>query len=171
MPQYTPEEFASLLTRTYAPHRPRVVWDTNDKGTKILEFILPHPTEPRLSVSLQSQAARGYADTCSLRFGQAEITGYLDPNNAIPAIDEIIGDRLVAILRYKNQDAYDSHRPTGKAGQWLYQITDDEDDDTPALEKMLARLKSPAGLMDKLSGKTVGVFEVLRWSGSEILKR
>lgn len=169
MPQYTLEEFASLLTRTFASYHPRVIYDTTDKGEQIMEFLLPHPTEPRFSVSLQVHAFRKQAESCTLWFGQAEISGRLDPEMAPSAIDTILNDELVAILRYKNDDAYDNHRPSGN--QWLYQLTDDEDDDGEALERMKQKLTSPPSLMDKLSGKSVGVFEIYSWDRSELVKR
>ena len=169
MPAYTLEEFASLLTRAFASHRPRVIYDTTDKGEDVMEFLIPNPTEPRFSVSLQAKGKRKQVDTCTLWFGQAEIKGLLDPEVVPSAIDTIIHDELVAILHYKHGDAYDDHRPSGNQG--LYQLTDDEDDDSEALEKMKQKLKSPPSFMEKLSGKQVGIFEVYSWSRYELINR
>lgn len=170
MPQYTLEEFASILTKTFASYRPRVIYDTTDKGENVMEFLIENPHESRFSLSLQAFSKRKYIDTCALWFGQAEITGRLDPDMAVSALDTIVNDELVAILRYKNEDAYDNHRPVEKA-VWLYQLTDDEDDDGAALEKMKQKLASPPSLIDKLSGKLVGVFEIFSWSESEVVRR
>lgn len=169
MPQYTLEEFASLLTRTFASYRPRVIYDTTDKGEDVMEFLIENPYEPRFSVSLQARGKRRYTDVCTLWFGQAEISGHLDPDLAPSAIDTILNDELVAILRYKNEAAYEDHRLSGH--QWLYQLTDDEDDDGEALEKMKQKLLTPPSLVDKLGGKTVGVFEIFSWSESQVVKR
>ncbi len=170
MPAYTLEEFASLLTRIFAAYRPRVIYDTTDKGEDVMEFLIPNPTEPRFSVSLQAKGKRKQVDVCTLWFGQAEIKGQLDPDVVPSAIDTIVNDELVAILRYKNENAYDNHRPTDKA-VWLYQLTDDEDDDSEGLAKMKEKLHTPPSLMEKLNGKLVGIFEVFSWSESEIIKR
>ena len=170
MQNYTAEEFATLLTRSFVRYQPRVVYDVDDKGQRILEFILPNPEFPRFSVSLQTTEIRKQVDRCTLWMGQAQIAASMDPELAIPAIEEIISDRVVAILRYKNQDAYDNHHPTDKA-QWLYQLTEDEDDDSAALEEMKARLSTKPSFGEKLSGKMVGVFEIIRWSGNEIIQR
>ncbi len=170
MPQYTLEEFASILTKTFASYRPRVIYDTTDKGENVMEFLIENPYEPHFSLSLQAHGKRKYVDTCTLWFGQAEITGQLDPDMAISAVDTIVNDEVVAILRYKNENAYDNHRPVDKA-VWLYQITDDEDDDSAALEKMKLKLASPPSFMDKLNGKLIGVFEIFSWSDSEIIRR
>lgn len=169
MPIYTLDEYATLLTRAFAPHRPRIIKDVNDKGITVMEFIVPHPTEPRFSVSVQVQEAKGYVDKCSLWFGQAEISGHMNADQIAGAIEEIVSNRIVAILRYKNQDAYDNHRPSGK--QWLYQLTDDQDDDSESLLIMKDKLQSKPTLAEKLSGKLLGVFEIFSWENRETVNR
>ena len=173
MPHYTMEEYAALLTRTFTPrfprdNRPRLVSDTTDKGEEILDLVLPHPENGRFSVSLTVHSQRGAVSFCALRFGQAEVASRLDPEEAPKAIEEILADRIVAIVRYKNRDAYDDCRKASTAPmEWLYQMPDDEAE----LTAMLDKLKKPAGFMEKLSGKYVGVFEVYRWSESEVIER
>lgn len=173
MPQYSLEEYAAYLTRTYAPrfprdNRPRTVTDVTDKGEEVLEFILPHPEEGRFSVSLVARTYKGYVSDCALYFGQAEVAGRLDPDEAVAAMDEIIGDRIVAVVRYKDRKAYDNHRRiNSRPWEWLFQVPDDEE----GLGALLERIKKPAGFPEKVSGKYVGVFEVYRWSGSEVIER
>ena len=173
MPQFTLPEYAALLSRTYTPrfprdNRPRVVSDTTDKGAEILDLTLPHPEDGRFSVSLTAHTLRGAVSFCDLRFGQAEVASRLDPEEALAAIEEILADNIVAIVRYKNRDAYDNHRKISSAPmEWLYQLPDDE----AALTAMLEKLQKPASLPEKISGKHTGVFEVYRWSGSEIIDR
>ncbi len=173
MPPYTVEEYASLLTRTYLPRfprdsRPRTVTDVTDKGEEVMELILPHPEEGRFSVSLQVDTYKGYVSSCSLRFGQAEVATKLDPEEALSAIDEVIENNIVAIVRYKNRDAYENHRKVSTYPmEWLYQMPDHEE----ALRDMMNKLKKPATFLEKVSGKYTGVFEVYRWNGSEVLER
>ena len=172
MSRFTPDEYAALLTRTFTPLvprdcRPRVVRDVTEKGIPVMEFLLPCPDAPQRSVTLSAHERRGVVETCSLRFGEAEISGAITPTDAISAIEEILSDHIVAILRYKNRDARDSHRRASPPSEWLYQLPDDE----AALTVMLEKLKRPASLVEKLSGKHTGVFEVYRWSGSEIIDR
>ena len=173
MPRFTPDEYAALLTRTFTPLvprdcRPRVVRDVTEKGIPVMEFLLPCPDAPQRSVTLSAHERRGVVETCSLRFGEAEIAGAMDPTDAIAAVQEILSDNLVAIVRYKNRDAYDNHRKISSAPmEWLYQLPDDE----AALTAMLEKLQKPASLPEKIRGKHTGVFEVYRWSGSEIIDR
>ena len=173
MPQYTIEEYANLLTRTYTArfprdNRPRTVIDVTDKGVEVLEFILPHPTDGRFSVSLQVRTYRGSVSECSLYFGQAEVASMLDPEEAIAAMNEVIDDHIVAIVRYKNREAYENHRKINtRPMEWLFQVPDDEED----LAALLDMLKKPAGFWDKFNGKHVGVFELYRWSYSEVFER
>ena len=173
MPHFTLEEYAALLTRTFTPrfprsNRPRAVSDITDKGEPVLEFILPHPENGRFSVSLTAHAIRDTVAFCTLRFGQAEVASRLNPEEALEAMEEILSDNIVAIVRYKNRDAYDDCRKVSAApSEWLYQMPDDEGE----MNAMLDKLKKSAGFMEKLSGKYVGVFEVYRWSGSEVIER
>jgi len=169
MTLYTLEEFATHLTRAFASYRPRVVYDTTDKGENTVEFLVPNPNEPRFSISLQAKGSQKWVEACTLWFGQAEFSGRLNPDMAISAIETILSDEVVAILRYKNEAAYDDHRLAGN--QWLYQLTDDEDDDSEALEKMKRKLASPPSFADKLSGKMLGVFEIFSWSEAELIRR
>jgi hypothetical protein len=173
MPTYTLDEYAALLTRTFTPRfprdcRPRAVSDVTDKGIPVMEFLLPHPEAPQRSITLSACERRGMVESCSLWFGEAEIAGAMDPTDAMAAIEEILADRIVAIVRYKNADAYDNHRKISTAPmEWLYQMPDDEAELTAMLEK----LKKPAAFFEKVSGKYIGVFEVYRWSGSEVIER
>ncbi len=172
MPQYSLEEYAAYLTRTYVTrfprdNRPRTVTDVTDKGEEVLEFILPNPEDGRFSVSLVARTYRGEVSDCTLYFGQAEVTGRLDPEEAVSAMDEILADHIVAIVRYKNRDAYENRRKAMKPSEWLYQLPDDDEE----LSRMLDKLKKPASFMEKLSGNFTGVFEVYRWSGSEVFER
>ena len=83
-------------------------------------------------------------------------------------MEEILADRIVAVVRYKNQNAYENRRKVNATpSEWLYQLPDDAE----ALERMLDKLKKPASFLEKLSGKYTGVFEVYRWSGSEVIER
>ena len=172
MSNFTLNEYAALLNRTFTPrfprdNRPRIVSDVDGNGEETLEFILPHPTDGRLSASLLAVCSKGTVTSCSLRFGQALVADRLDPEEAPDAITEIIEDRIVAIVRYKNEEAYDNHRKAAAPSVWLYQLPDHEE----ALEAMIARLEKPATFPEKLSGKYVGVFEIYRWSQRRTQKR
>ena len=171
--RYTAEELTARLLRALAPRlprecRPRIISDVNDKGLPVTELVLPHPEIPHRSITLSACERRGLVDVCSLRFGEAEITGALDPADAVAAMEEILSDNIVVIVRYKNRDAYDNHRKIASSpSEWLYQLPDDEEE----LTAMLDRLQKPATLVERLGGKYVGVFEVYRWSHSEVLTR
>ena len=173
MPHFTPDDYAALLTRTFTPRvpracRPRVIRDVTEKAIPVMEFLLPCPDASQRSITLSACEKRGMVESCSLWFGEAEIAGALDPTDAIAAVEEILSDNIVAIVRYKNRDAYDNHRKISTAPmEWLYQLPDDE----ATLAAMLEKLRKPATLMEKLSGRYTGVFEVYRWSGSEIIDR
>ncbi len=177
MTNFTLDTFATHLTRTFVPRcpqdcRPSAVMDTDEKGRTVLDFTLPNPHDLRHSVSLRASGYKGSVTLCTLWFGQAEVTAALDAEDAVPAITEIIDGHIVAIVRYKNRDAFDDRRKgSGKPGagqaEWLYQLPEDE----AALAAMQDKLRTPAGLWNKLSGTLTGVFEVYNWERSEVMER
>ncbi len=177
MTNFTLDSFATHLTRTFAPYSasgnpPRVVTDTDEKGRTVLQFTLSNPHDARHSVSLEAGAYKGSVSYCTLWFGQVEITGAMKPEDAVPAIEEILAGNIVAIARYKTRDAYDDRRKaSGKPGagraEWLYQLPDDAE----ALSSMKERLAAPAGLWNKIAGTMTGVFEVYDWETTAVFER
>ena len=173
MPRFTSEEYAALLTRALTPRlprdvRPRIVYDVTEKGIPVMEYLLPHPAAPQRSIILLAEEKNGGVASCSLRFGEAEISGVLDPHDSLAAIEEILSDRIVAIVRYKSMDAYENHRKIATSPiEWLFQLPDDEAE----LTALLDRLKRPATLTERIGGRYIGVFEVYRWSESELISR
>ncbi len=172
MSHFTMESLATHLTRTFSSRSggevARAVTDTDPKGKPVLEFTLSNPHDARHSVSLTASSYKGSVSLCSLWFGQVEVTAALDPEDAVPAIEEILAGNIVAIARYKSRDAYDDRRKASSGGtQWMYQLPDDAD----ALAAMTERLRTRAGVWDKLAGSMTGVFEVYSWESSEIFER
>ncbi len=177
MSNFTLESFAAHLTGAFPASRigggaPTATVDTDDKGRPVLEFYLPNPHDPRRSVSLTAAGYRGTVTACSLWFGQIEVTAALNPEDAVPAMEEILAGNIVAVARYKTRDAYDNRRKgSGKPGagraEWLFQLPDDGDE----LDALVTKLATPAGFWDKLSGSMTGVFEVYRWDSAEVFER
>ncbi len=177
MSHFTLDSFATHLTRTFASccapgESPHAVIDTDEKGRPVLEFTLPNPHDPRHSISLTAGSYKGSVSLCTLWFGQVEVTGALEAEAAVPAIEEIVAGSIVAIARYKTREAYDDRRKgSGKPGagqaEWLYQLPDDAE----ALAAMLRRLETPAGIWNKISGTLTGVFEAYSWTMSEVFER
>ncbi len=173
MSNFTAEGFAAHLIRTFTPrlprgYAPRATPDTDDKGREILLVTMPNPHDPRHSVALTATCRGEAVTTCALWFGAVEVTGALDPADAVAAVEEILAGNLVAIVRYKNRDAYDACRKASAIpSQWLYQMPDDTDE----LSRMTARLSAKPGLVDRLTGHLVGVFEMYDWERTEIMER
>lgn len=173
MRSYNPETYVQNLVRALSPHlppdaQPRVITDTDEKGAPVTEVTIPHPTEPRHAVSLTVITYRGAVSRCVLRFGQAEITAVLEAESALPAIREILAGRIIAVVRYKNRDAYDDRRMAAYGfTRRLYQLPDDDD----ALGRLREKLARPATVWEKLAGKMTGVFEVYGWAESETVER
>lgn len=165
---YTPDTYTARLIQAFTTreNRPRVVTDTSAKGDTMLDFLLAHPSDPRRSISLEALESRGEITTCTLRFGQAEIGSRLSPDDAIAAIQEILDDHIVAVVRYKNRDTFDDCRPVAERAR-LFQLPDDQGE----WDALMDKLSRPAGTWEKISGKYTGVFRVYRWSDQQIVER
>ncbi len=165
MSHFTVDSFAAHLTRTFGGH---AAADTDGRGRPILEFHIPNPQDSRHSISLTASIFRGSVSLCSLWFGQAEATAVLKPEDAVPAIESILSGEIVAVVRYKDRDAYDDRRKAshGRA-TWLYQLPDDAE----AYENMLKKLKISANAWEKLMGTATGVYEVYTWEDAALYER
>ena len=162
------DEFSNQLTKALSCYRPRTITDVNAKGRRVLECIIPHPTEPRFSISLQAEDRNGYVEFLTLWFGQARLPYSVPTYEVFEYIEPIVNDQAVAIVRYKNRRAYDNHRQATDAySQWFYYL----DGESAAYERMMEKLSTPASSWERFSGRYVGVFEIIRWSGSEVLER
>ena len=110
----------------------------------------------------------GYVESLTVWFGQARLPYSVQPYEVFEYINPIVNDQAVAIVRYKNRRAYDDHRQATDANsQWFYYLGSD----TAAYEQMMEKLRTPASAWERFSGRHVGVFEIIRWSGSEVLER
>ncbi len=173
MPRYTSKEYEICLIRTFSPRLPadtppRVLRDVTDKGEEIMEVVLQNPRDARHSVSLEVLLDHDAPTTATLRFGHAEVASRLEPDEAMAAMEEILADNIVAVARYKTEDAYDNRHPmTGTRDTRLYQLPDH----AAALAAYEDKLASPVGLLERLLGTSIGVFEIYRWSESRVVTR
>lgn len=165
MSHFTVDGLATHLERTFGGH---AVTDTDAKGQAVLNFHISNPNEPRHPITVTAHEFRGAISLCSLWFGQVEISGTLDPVDLPPAIEAILHGEIVAVVRYKNRDAFDDRRRVERGrSAWLYQLPDDTD----ALDAMKEKLGTPASLGERISGLMTGFFEVYDWTLSSIFER
>lgn len=163
------KELTVALSRAFSSYTPTVNEDVTDKGENLTLFVIPHPTEARYSVAVEAKEAHGQI-ICALWFGSVSIASTVPAEQIIAAVEEILSDRIVAVVRYKNRKLYDARHPSG----WVrvFQLTDDQDSDEAALTALLARLETPPTLLDRLPGGFgAGVFEIARWDDVTVTER
>ena len=170
MPYASAEEFVSALTRTFASYRPRTARDVTEKGQPVLQMVIPNEAHPRYSLSVEV-TEYGRDRTVSLWFGQTEVTSRLPEDDAVAAITEFLEDRMVTVARYKSRDAYDDRRPMEKARIYQIPVEDGEGQKPNELDRLRAKLETPATWLDRLLGRDTGVFEIARWSDVRVLER
>lgn len=163
------KELTMDLSRRFSSYAPSVNEDVTDKGENVALFVIPHPTEARYSVAIEAKESYEHL-SCALWFGSVAIASAIPAEQISAAVEEILSDRIIAIVKYKNQDTYDDRHPMG----WtrVFQITPDEDSDEAALNSLLSRLETPPTWIDRRPGGLgTGIFEVARWSGVTVIDR
>lgn len=164
------KELSGALARAFSRYRPTITEDVSDKGEAVTHVVIPHPTEPRYAAMVEAKENKGGSISCALWFGSVEIAHIIPTDDIVAAVTEIVEDRIVTAVHYKNRETYDDRHPSG--WQKVFQITDDRDTDEGALETLMNRWRTPATFLDHLPvGHRTGVLEVARWSWVTVLEK
>lgn len=169
MPYNGLKELTYALTRAWAVHQLTVNEDVSDKGEPVTLFVIPHPTEARYGVAVEAKETKA-GIRCALWFGSVLIAPVIPDDQILAAVEEILSDRIVAVVKYKHRDAYDDRHPSG--WQKVFQLTRDHDSDEGAFRALMTRLTAPPTFADRLpGGPGIGVFEIARWSSVSVVDR
>ena len=169
---HTLNDLEKELRLTLRPYNPRFGSDTNDRDQAMLTVRVDDPTVVGQSLSLEVTDTRGSL-TGTLWLGAVRITDNLTADMCAPAVLSVLNGEIVTVCRYRNADDRDFRRPAD-VGSQVFQITPDADGaaEQGRLDACLCALKKPVGLLDRISGKRIGLFEVCRWGvPTEVIER
>lgn len=164
------EQFMPELIRTLRSFAPTVTADTDAQGRESSILTIRNPRDSRWSLQFicPNQPDRQGELYGSLWFGAVEITGYLSAGEAGDTIQAVLNGEMTCVLRYRNEDALNDHRPSGWQKVFL---TSPAGDDDAALAALRARLRTPVTIRDRLSGTYIGIFEFANWRENDIITR
>ncbi len=158
----TIDEQISYLRSIYKGFSKHVLYDTDNKGNEFCELIYPNEKHPDMPLAVAI-----YEEGCLISVGKvSNVTGdYPIPcRAAASAIQDILEDRIVFVLGYREEDDTFSEAPFFSE---FFVLTGKEDDTSAVFDKLIAKLETPvSGFRRKLT-KLKGRFLVINFSGSE----
>ena len=165
------EQFMPELIRTLRSYAPTVTADTDAQGRESSILTIRNPRDSRWSLQFicPNQPDRHGELYGSLWFGAVEITGYLSAGEAGDTIQAVLNGEMTCVLRYRNEDALNDHRPS--SGWRKVFLTSPAGDEDAALAALRARLRTPVTIRDRLAGTYIGIIEFANWRESDIITR
>ena len=156
------EEKLDYLRRRHPAFGRKVLYDTDARGNEFCEIIYPNEKQPMMPIAV-SVSEEG----CFISVGQiSNVTGNrpISPEQAADAIDDIISDKILFVLGYKEEDDIGSGAPFITE---IFALTDREDDMRAELERFVAKISTPVmGWKRKLT-RLKGRFVFMNFSGTE----
>ena len=156
------EDKIEFLRRRHPVFSQKAIWDTDNRGNEFAEIVYPNEKNPSMPITVSVND-----DGCLISVGQfSHVTGNrpITHEQAAAAIDDIVCDRIVFALGYKDGECIGLGAPFMTE---LFPLTGGEDDERDELEKFIAKISTPVkGLKRKLT-RLKGRFVILNFSGSE----
>ena len=154
------EETIEFLRKRYPAFGKKVIYDVDNRGNEFCELIYPNEANPMMPITV-SICEKG----CFISVGQiSHVTGDhpLSPEQTVSAIGDVISDRIIFVLGYKEGNDVGSGAPFLTD---VYAITGEEDDMSEALEDFISKISTPVkGFWRKLT-RLKGRFIITDFSG------
>jgi hypothetical protein len=154
------QEKIAFLRRRYPAFGQREIWDVDNRGEEFCEMIYPNEKNPTMPITVSVNE-----NGCRISVGQfSHVTGNrpITVEQAAAAIDDIVNDRIVFALGYKDGECMGFGKPFITE---LFPLTGGEDDKKGELDAFIATLSTPVtGFRRKLT-KLKGSFILTDFSG------
>jgi hypothetical protein len=154
------EEKIEYLRKKHPDFGRRVLWDVDNKGNEFCELVYPNENNPSFPITV-SVSDNG----CHVSVGQiSQVTGNrpITVEQAASAIDDVVNDRIIFVLGYKDDDDIGSGAPFLTD---LYPITGGVDDASEELDRFIQQISTPVtGFKRKLT-RLKGRFIIFNFSG------
>lgn len=136
--------------------------DEDNRGNLFNELIYPNEHQPNMPVAVTVSD-----EGCLVSVGQiANVTGNrpISCAQAAAAIDDIINDRIVFVLGYRDDDSIGFGSPFMTD---IYAITGDVDDMSDALDRFIEKLRTPLSPFKRRFSLLKGRFIISDFSGEK----
>ncbi len=137
------------------------LYDKDKHGRDFCEMIIPNATHPSFPITLTVTE-----DGCSLSVGQFEnVAGsrQMTPEQALAAIDDIISDKIIFVLAYKDDGDIGFGAPYFSR---IFAITGGDDDMSEEYDAFLAKISKPLGPRLRFLASLKGRFFIFNYSGT-----
>lgn len=138
-----------------------IIRDTDRRGNDFCEMIIKNETQPSFPITV-CVTEKG----CSLSVGQFEnITDSesMTPDEILSAIDDVITDKIIFVLAYKNDDDIGFGTPYFSR---IFALTGGQDDMSVEYDDFLARISKPVKKFLRPITSLKGRFFIFNFSGS-----
>ncbi len=157
----TINESIEYLQRQYPAFDRRVFRDTDKNGCEFCEMIMPNKALPSLPLTLHITD-----EGCSISAGQLEnVTGCdkMTACEASAAIADIISDKIIFVLGYRDEDDLGFGKPFLTE---IYALTGGDDDMSREYERFIEKISTPLTGFSRLFTSLKGRFLIMNFSGS-----
>ncbi|MBQ4090780.1 MAG: hypothetical protein IJC64_00530 [Clostridia bacterium] len=158
------EEKIAYIQRKFPAFDRQVIYDTDNRGNDFCEMIMPNQKQPNVPLTV-SVSERG----CSISVGQIEnVTGSdaMTPEQASAAISDILADKIIFVLAYRDGDDTGFGAPFYSR---IFALTGKGDDMQEDYRKFIEKINKPLTKISRLFTVLKGRFIIFNFSGS--LKR
>ena len=157
----TLEQTVEYLKRQCRRFDEKVIYDTDRRGEEFCELLIRNESQPMLPLTLSVTD-----DGCSISVGQMEdITDNdsMTPDQALAAIDDIINDRIIFVLAYKDKDDIGFGSPYFSR---IFAITGRDDDMTDEYNEFIEKISRPLTPFARKFTPLKGRFVICNFSGA-----
>ena len=136
-------------------------YDTDNRGGEFCEMIIKNVSQPSFPITVTVRE-----DGCAVAVGQFEnVTGSqrMTAEQTICVINDIISDRIIFVLGYKNDDDIGFGAPCFSR---VFALTGREDDMSDDYDKFIEKISKPVNKHLRFLTSLKGRFFIFNYSGS-----
>lgn len=155
------EEQIAYIQRKFPAFDRQVIYDTDNRGNDFCEMIMPNEKQPSVPLTV-IVTERG----CSVSVGQLCDVTYNDamsPEAVCCAISDIVSDKIVFVLAYREGDDTGFGAPFYSR---VFALTGKDDDMSEDYEKFVARISKPLSKLSRIFTAMKGRFVIFNFSGT-----
>ncbi len=138
-----------------------VIHDTDRRGRDFCEMIIKNERQPSLPITVTVTD-----DGCCVSVGQFEDVAsstHMTPDEVLAAIDDIINDKIIFVLAYKDEDDVGFGAPYFSR---VFALTGADDDMSADYEQFLKKISTPIKKFLRPVTALKGRFLIFNYSGS-----
>ncbi len=138
-----------------------ILYDKDKFGRDFCEMIIPNSHQPSFPITITVTE-----EGCSVSVGQFEnVTGSkrMTPEQVIAASEDIVGDRIIFVLAYKDDDDIGFGSPYFSR---IFAITDEKDDMRADYDAFIEKISKPINKYLRPITALKGRFLIFNFSGS-----